>query len=81
VWVESGILGQEEGLACEVVEFLFAVGTAGVDELGDLPVEVGGGGDEVAIHGPVVVLAEGEAVGGVVVAGLGEGDEVGGVDE
>ena len=37
--------------------------------------------DEVAVHGPVVVFAEGEAVGGVVVVGCGERDEVGGVDE
>ena len=43
--------------------------------------EVGTGGDDVAIHGPMVVFAEGEAVGGVVVAGCGEGNEVGGVDE
>jgi hypothetical protein len=39
---------------------------------------VGARGDEVPIHGPVVVLAKGEAVGGVVVAGFGEGDEVSG---
>ena len=38
-------------------------------------------GDEVAVHGPVVVLAEGEAVGGVIVAGFGEGNEMGGIDE
>ena len=42
---------------------------------------VGGRGDEVPIHGPVVVFAEGEAVGGVIVAGYGEGNEMGGVDE
>ena len=46
-----------------------------------MPVVVGGRGDEIAIHGPVVVFAEGEAVGGVIVAGVGEGDEVGGGDE
>lgn len=38
-------------------------------------------GDDLAVHRPVVVLAEGQAVGGMVVAGLSEGDEVGGVDE
>ena len=38
-------------------------------------------GDEVAVHSPVVVLAEGEAVGGVVVAGLGKRNEVRGIDE
>lgn len=79
--MESRILGEEDGFPGEFVEFPFAVGAAGVDEAGDVPVEIGAGGDDVAIHGPVVVLAEGEAVGGMVVAGGGEGDEVGGVDE
>ncbi len=37
--------------------------------------------DEIAIHGPVVVLAKGEAVGGVVVLALGKRDEMGGVNE
>ncbi len=46
-----------------------------------MPMEVGPGGDDVAIHSPVVVLAEGEAVGGVVVARLGKRNEVCGIDE
>jgi hypothetical protein len=46
-----------------------------------MPGQVRAGRDEVAVHGPVVVLAEGEAVGRVVVVGFREGDEVGGVDE
>lgn len=46
-----------------------------------MPVEIRAGGDDVAVHGPVVVFAEGEAVGGVVVAGCSEGNEVRGVDE
>lgn len=37
--------------------------------------------NDITIHRPVMVFAEGEAVGGVVVVGLREGDEVGGVDE
>ena len=37
--------------------------------------------DQIPVHGPVVVLAEGEAVGRVVVLALGKRDEVGGVDE
>ena len=37
--------------------------------------------DEISVHGPVVVLAKREAVGRVVVETVGEGDEVGGVDE
>ena len=42
---------------------------------------VGSWGDEIPVHGPVVVLAEGEAVGGVVVVAFRKRDEVGGVDE
>ncbi len=37
--------------------------------------------DEIAIHGPVVVFAKGEAVGGMVIPALGKRDEVGGIDE
>ena len=46
-----------------------------------MPVVVRGRGDEIAVHRPVVVFAEGEAVGRVVVGGDAEGNEVGGVDE
>ena len=46
-----------------------------------MPMVIRARGDEVAVHGPVVVFAEGEAVGGVVVVGICEGNEVGGVDE
>lgn len=37
--------------------------------------------NQIPVHRPVVVFAEGEAVGGVVVLADGERDEVGGVDE
>ena len=63
------------------MEFLLAIGAAWVQAFCDMPMKVGPGGDDVAIHGPVVILAEGEAVGGVVVAGLGKRDEVRGIDE
>lgn len=79
--MESRILREEDGFPGELVEFPFAVGAAGVDEAGDVPVEIRAWRDDVAVHGPMVVLAEGEAVGGVVVAGFGEGNEMGGVDE
>ena len=46
-----------------------------------MPVVIRAGRDEVAVHGPVVVLAKREAVAGVVVLALGKRDEVGGVDE
>ncbi len=79
--VKRRILGQQHGFPCELGEFLLPVRAAGIDEFGDVPVEVRPGGDDVAVHRPVVVLAEGEAVGRVVVPGLREGNEVGRVDE
>ena len=42
---------------------------------------IGAGRDEVSVHGPVMVFAKCEAVGGVVVAAFGKRNEVGGVDE
>ena len=47
----------------------------------DMPVEIRAGGDDVAIHGPVVVFAEGKAVGGVVVVESIPRKEMGSVDE
>ena len=41
-----------------------------------MPVVIRAGGDEVAVHRPVVVFAEGETVGGVVVAACGKGNQV-----
>ena len=46
-----------------------------------MPVVVGGRCDQIPVHRPVVVLAKGEAIGRMVVPGLREGNEVGGVDE
>ncbi len=62
-------------------EFLFPVGAAGIEDFGDMPVMIRARSDEVAVHGPVVIFAQGKAVGGVVVLALGEWDEVGGVYE
>ena len=42
---------------------------------------VGGRSDDFPVHGPVVVLAEREAVRGVVVEAFGKRNEVCGVDE
>ncbi len=58
--------GQQK-FSSEFDEFPFAGGASGVKDFGDVPVVTRCGGDEVSVHGPVVVLAEGEAVGGVVV--------------
>ena len=46
-----------------------------------MPVVVRARGDEVAVHRPVVVFAEGQAVGRVVVVESIPWQEVGGVDE
>jgi hypothetical protein len=63
-WSEGVVVGEEEGFLMEVEEVGFAGGAAGVEGWGDEPVAFGTGGDEKAVHGPVVVFAEGEAVGG-----------------
>lgn len=42
---------------------------------------IGTRGDEISVHGPVVVFAKGEAISGMVVTALGERYEMGGVDE
>lgn len=42
---------------------------------------IGTRGDEISVHGPMVVFAKGEAIGGMVVTAFGERYEMGGVDE
>lgn len=79
--MESRILREEDGFPGEFVEFLFAIGAARVEDFGNVPVMVGARGDEIPIHRPVVIFAESKAVGGVVVAGFGEGNEMSCVDE
>jgi hypothetical protein len=90
--VESFIFGKQQGFACEFQKFLFSVGASGIEDGGDFPAwsgvasgyagtSSGARGDEISIHGPVGVLAEGEAFGGVVVGGLRKRDEVRGIVE
>ena len=55
--MESFILRKEQDLTGESREFLFAVGSAGIEDFGDAPVMIGARRDEVPIHGPVVVFA------------------------
>ena len=74
--MKSRILREEQGFSCQFDEFLFAGGASGVEDFGDVPVVIQAGGDEVAVHRPVVVFAEGETVGGVVVAAFGKGNQV-----
>jgi hypothetical protein len=70
--MESWILGEEQGFSGQFDEFLFAGGASGVEDFGDVPLVIRAGGDEVAVDRPVVVFAEGETVGGVVVAAFGK---------
>ena len=81
IGMESRIFREKNGFSGEIEKFPFAGGASGIEDFRDLPVVVGCGSDEVAVHGPVVVFAEGEAVGGVVVVELVPRKEVGGVDE
>ena len=79
--MESLILGEEPFLSGKIYQIGFAVRAPGVENVRNPPMMVGAWGYQVAVHGPVVVLAEGEAVGGVVVGTVSEGNQMGGVDE
>jgi len=79
--MESLILGEEQFLSGKIYQIGFAVRASGVENVRNPPMMVGAWGYQVAVHGPVVVLAEGEAVGRVVVATVGEGNEMCSVDE
>ena len=74
--MKSRIFREQHGFPCQFDEFLFAVGASGVEDFGDVPVVIRARGDEVSVHRPVVVFAEGETVGGVVVAAFGKGNQV-----
>jgi hypothetical protein len=79
--MESLILGEKKGFSGEGEQFRFTIRAAGIENLGNMPMVVWCGSDEVAVHCPMVVFAEGQAVGGVVVVAISEWDEVGGIDE
>ena len=72
--MESLILGEEQFLSGKINQISFAVRASGVENVRNPPMMVGAWGYQIAVHGPVVVLAEGEAIGGVVVATVGEGN-------
>jgi hypothetical protein len=74
--------GKQDGLAPVFVGDDEAEQDSGVDQFRDVPVQVRPRGDDVAVHGPVVVFAEGDppsplgygatiGLGGVAVAGFG----------
>lgn len=75
------VAGEEEGFAGEGEELGFAGGAAGVEDGRDLPVMIRAGRDKMPVHRPVVILAERESVGRVVVVTIGKRDEMSGVDE
>lgn len=79
--MEDFVAGEEEGFSGEGEEFGFAGRAAGVEDVCDLPAVIGARSDDVSVHRPVVILTESETVGRVVVVALGEGNEVGSVDE
>ena len=79
--MESRILREQQGFSGEFQEGFFTGGAAGVEDWRDVPVEVRAWGDQVAVHRPVVVLAQRQTVGRVIVVTIGKGDEMGGVDE
>ena len=58
--MKSLIFGEQHGFSCQFDEFLFAGGASGVEDFGDVPVVIRAGGDEVAVHRPVVVFAFGK---------------------
>ena len=72
--MESLILGEEPFLSGKIYQIGFAVRSPGVENVRNPPMMVGAWGYQVAVHGPVVVFAKGEAIGGVVVATVGEGN-------
>lgn len=79
--MKSLIFRQKDGFPRQFVEFLFAIGSSWIQPFGDVPIEVRPRRDDVPVHGPVMVFAKGEAVGGMVVVIAIPRQKVGGVDE
>ena len=78
---EGGFGGREDTFSLQGDQRLLAIRTAFVEVRGDDPGVLRAGGDEKPVHGPMVVFAEGDAVGGMIVEAAGERDEVRGIDE
>jgi hypothetical protein len=51
--MESRIFGKDDGFPGEIEEFLFAVGPSGIEDFGNVPVQVRSRCDDVAVHGRV----------------------------
>ena len=69
-WAIPGLFRQDHGAAVEVDQVslsLYAV----IKACADPPSQVGGWCDQVAIHGPMMSLAQGHTIAGVIVAGCG----------
>ena len=83
----AGVAGEEDGLAFEFEQGLVFF-DAFVEALADVPDGAGvvvaagwAGGEDGVVHQPVMVFAEGHAVGRAVVATFAERDEVRGIDQ
>jgi len=57
--MKSWIFGKKDGFPNQFVEFLFAVGAAGIEAFRDVPMQVRPRRNDVPVHGPVMVFAEG----------------------
>ena len=79
--VKCLILREQKALSGKCEQLPLSIGTAGIEDLGNVPVVIGARSDEIPVHRPVVVLAECEAIGGVVVLVFGKRNEMGGIDE
>lgn len=79
----KGLVARQQDTALmEGEQIGLASGAAGIQDRGNLPAALRRRGDEEAVHGPVMVFAQGDAIGGVVIAaveGIAEGDEVRGI--
>ena len=74
------VAGQKDALVVQLAEGFLAL-EALIQLAGDVSLHVGAWRDQVAVHRPVVVFAQGDAVLGAVVAAHAEGDQVGRVED
>lgn len=70
------IFRQKDGFSYQFDEFFFPVRASGIDEFRDMPMQVRPRRDDVSSHRPMVALAKGETVGGVVDGGGHGGEEI-----
>ena len=76
-WAVAGLFRQDHVAAAEVDQVFLSL-YAVVETRADPPGQAGGWCDQVSIHGPMMILAQGHAVAGVIVVACGVRDQVGG---